>query len=182
MTFKKGHKLGFKKGNTMGIKFPKGNKISVGNKGNRDNPNVVTYKPEYAQMMIDYFEKSPHLKEVRKGWAKEYNRDGTTKKESENTDLMPNRMPSFLGFARSINTWPQQLLDWCRYEEFRLTYNKCKEFQKEWLVNVGLSGYTPATSFMFVAKNFTDMKDKQDIDITSGGEKLGVIELPRREK
>lgn len=46
-------------------------------------------------------------------------------------------------------------------KEFCNAYKEAKEMQKEFLINLGLSGNTPPAAFIFVAKNVTDMKDEK---------------------
>ena len=62
-------------------------------------------------------------------------------------------------------------------EDFGGAYNRCRNIQKECLMRLGLTGISPPASFIFVAKNITDMRDSSDI--TSGGKPLqGVVMLP----
>lgn len=46
-------------------------------------------------------------------------------------------------------------------KEFCNAYNDAKMMQKEFLINLGLSGTTPPAAFIFVAKNVTDMRDEK---------------------
>lgn len=64
--------------------------------------------------------------------------------------------------------------------EFAEAYEYVKEMQKETLIDLGLSGAAPPASFIFVTKNLTDMKDKSEQDVTSGGKSLGVAFLPQK--
>jgi hypothetical protein len=120
------------------------------------------YKPEYAQMMLDYFDIQPY----------EVNEDGK---------LKGNRMPTLERFAIQIDVDPNCLYTWANakdennellYPEFFSTYNKCKAMQKDILVTNGLLGNYVSNFAIFVATNFTDMASKSEVDNTSGGERI----------
>lgn len=60
-------------------------------------------------------------------------------------------------------------------QDFCNAYKEAKELQKEYLINLGLSGATPPAAFIFVAKNVTDMKDEKNHLLT--GADGGPIEV-----
>lgn len=60
-------------------------------------------------------------------------------------------------------------------KEFCGSYNDCQAIQKETLISAGLSGKTNPAFTIFTAKNITDMRDRTETDITTGGEKIAGI-------
>lgn len=138
----------------------KGNKYALGNKGGK--PPIVSKddRPTLFKEMLDDFQN--HL---------------------DNFDQ--NKSPIFIeNWCRKHNLSDQTLRNYLEAnEEFLATYNKCKQIQKEILIQGGLKGYFNPTAFIFTAKNITDMRDKVETDLTSGGKELkGLIYLPARQK
>lgn len=162
---------------------PKGNQYALGNPGNPNASAPIKYKPEYCQMLIDFFS-IPPMKEV---FVDHFNKDGSiayveSKKE-------PNDPPFFHNFATSIgiketltlNRWTE------KYPEFNEAFLRAKELQKYFLISNGLRGNYNPTAFMFVAKNMTDMRDQQNLDITSQGKAMSLtpdqaLKLSQRDK
>lgn len=127
-------------------------------KNNTGRPTL--YDPDYCRDIVLYFEKAPLTKQITETST---NADGETFEKVKNVAA---RMPCFSDYARKIGTQNQTLLDWCKqHNEFLQAYNECKELQKQWLIEIGLSGFAPPASFIFVAKNITDMKDKSEQDL-----------------
>jgi hypothetical protein len=104
------------------------------------------YKPEYCQEIVAFFDKEP-----------------TTQEKAE-TGLVI--FPTFERFAANINVHISTLEEWVKvYEEFSLSYKKCKEMQKAFLIQAGLNGLYAPAAFCFVAKNCTDMRDQTDVKL-----------------
>lgn len=59
--------------------------------------------------------------------------------------------------------------------EFHNSYKEAKELQKEFLMSLGLAGVTPSGAYIFTAKNVTDMRDKQEVDLSSNGKEIKTI-------
>jgi len=147
------------------------------------------FKKKYIKDIIDFFSVEPYEKEIMKT-SKEYYATGTLKKESEEYRLIPNKLPTLFSFARKIGVSYKTVWSWAfekeeaeldkDLKEFRNAYNEAKEMQKEFIISIGLSGAANAPFAIFTAKNVTDMRDKVETDITSGGEKLGVLILPQK--
>lgn len=77
------------------------------------------------------------------------------------------KFPTFERFALNIGVHHQTLLNWCdAHAKFFEAYKKCKEIQKDLLIEGGLSGHYNAAFTMFLAKNVTDLKDKQEVEHT----------------
>jgi hypothetical protein len=133
----------------------KGNKYALGNNGGRHPIVDIDKREELFNTMLNDFQ--AHL-----------------------DDFDNNKSPIFIeNWCRKHNLSDQTLRNYLdENEEFLATYKKCKQIQKELLILGGLKGYFNPTAFIFTAKNITDMRDKTETDLTSGGEKLGVIILP----
>ena len=116
------------------------------------------YKPEYCSQIIAFFD-IPLSERVLKSHT-------TGKNEYEKDEYIdkPNPVPFFSKFARVIGVHVDTLNEWCKvYPEFSEAYNTCKDIQKEFLIGNGLSGLYPPASFIFTAKNITDMRDSQEV-------------------
>lgn len=124
--------------------------------------------------MIDFFDKPKNYERVKSTMTNE--EKGYSKEE---TELVANDLPTLYRFAQSIGVDKLSLLRWVdEYPEFCNAYNAIKELQKEFLMDNGLKGLYPPSTFIFVAKNVTDMTDERKVDVTSAGEKLGYVVLP----
>jgi hypothetical protein len=118
------------------------------------------YKPEYCQQLVDFFS-GPKNERVKKAYI-----TGKNKYEKTEYETVPCDLPFFSAFARKIGVdhetltseWPKQ------YEDFSVAYNTAKQLQKEFLVTNGLRGLYPPASFIFTAKNITDMRDTQVLE------------------
>lgn len=134
------------------------------------------YDPKYCQMMIDFFDipKSERVLKKTKSVSKgEYSID-----EEEFEDV-PNDLPTLYRFAKSIGCSKTTVIEWTeQHPEFLNAYNAIKDIQKEFLMSNGLKGLYPPSSFIFVAKNVTDMTDQKNIDHTTQGKPLGYVVLP----
>lgn len=177
----------------------KGNKNAVGNNGGRPSQ----FKPQYVDELIAFFDIEPMRElvyERSKEWYREGKGDaeGQVKKFSEKIRHIPNKMPTLFRFARKIdvsyvtvNNWYKQGKETITEEgpdkgnlahpelaPFSEAYDAAKEMQKEFLITIGLAGAAPPSAYIFTAKNVTDMRDKVETDVTTKGEKLGVVFLP----
>lgn len=116
------------------------------------------YKPEYCEEIIEFFSVEPY-REVEVTHRNKKGEEWTT------SELRANKLPFFSAFARKINVDDDTLGRWCEaYPEFCGAYKKCKSLQKEFMIHNAISGlYNPA-SFIFTAKNITDMRDKQEVE------------------
>lgn len=136
---------------------PKGNKYALGNNGGAPSQ----YDPEYCQAIIDYFTVDPYYIEEINHYGKNGALAWVDKKR------MSNPLPKFHEFAGTIGVTHATLLNWCKsHEEFFEAYERAKELQKFFLIENGLNGCYNPSSFIFVAKNITDMKDKQEHEVS----------------
>lgn len=134
------------------------------------------YKDEYPEKMVAFFNVDKTQK-VTLERTKKYNKDGTLIQDTEKYKIIPNDLPTFEAFARSIDVSDRTLENWYnavvdseadeperKHPEFFRAYNRCKGLQKEFLVDNGLQGNSPPATTIFVLKNVTDMTDKQVIE------------------
>lgn len=118
------------------------------------------YKRSYCGEIIAFFRAEKNRREVKT--------IVTGKNEYEKTEYetVPNDLPTFAKFARKIGVNGDTLVSWAKKnKEFTAAYNMAKELQKEFLVDNGLAGLYPPASFIFTAKNVTDMRDKTETDV-----------------
>jgi len=139
--------------------------MSVSEKATKKSKHAVgrstKYKPEFCDKLIKYFDAEPwKIVEGKRAYR---------------------RMPTIEGFAKRIKVCISTIYNWIDKDhasfqpEFLDAYNKAKQLRKNWLIDVGLSGLSPANSFKFVAVNCTDMRDKVQEEHTGPGG--GPIEL-----
>lgn len=138
------------------------------------------YSKKFCKLLIKYFSEAPTQIQVLKKEIIKSN--GTI--EREYTTLAGN-FPTFSDFTFINKLGVHRLTEWYnakirndkwRYPEFREAYNRAKALQKNFITHNAMRGLTPPATFIFVAKNITDMRDKTDVDVTSGGKELkGVI-------
>jgi hypothetical protein len=127
------------------------------------------YKPRYCEALIKFFA-ARKSKRVLKAHI-----TGKNDYEKDEYETVPNELPTFAKFARKIGVNGDTIVEWAKkYKEFSAAYNVAKELQKEFLVDNGLAGLYPPASFIFTAKNVTDMRDKQEVEVT--GKKLIVLD------
>src|SRR5438105_2307280 len=138
------------------------------------------YKPEYCEEIIKFFSVEPYRKEVT-AEIKGYGKAGNQNFEKTEYKLVANPLPTLAKFARKIGVNKDTVIEWTKvHEEFSDAYNVAKDLQKDFLVDNGLAGLYPPASFIFTAKNITDMRDKQEVENNvhlTGFEKLNDDEL-----
>lgn len=126
------------------------------------------YKPEYCQQLIDYFSIEP-LEIIR---------------EQEITDTdggkyisrrLPQRFPWFEGFARKIGVHRNTLKNWCaEHPEFAEAYDTAKDLQREFIVDVALSGAAPPSFAIFTMKNVCGWRDERDLKLKKAKEEGNI--------
>lgn len=154
------------------------------NKGGRP----TKFKKEFSQELIKFFDIEPYRKETLEK-MKEYFESGKVKKESEKYQFVANKLPTLYRFSEKIGVVYSTVWRWAEkgewneedgekpleFQEFCNAYKAAKEIQKEFLISLGLSGTTPPSSYIFTAKNVSDMRDQSNLDLTSGGEKITAL-------
>lgn len=136
------------------------------------------YKPEYCTAIVKFFSVPKHTQFLKK----EITIESTGRHECE-YQLVASDLPTFEGFARSIEVNGDTVVEWTKaHDDFSAAYKVAKDLQREFLIDNGLKGLYPPASFIFTAKNITDMRDKvetenrTDVTIT-GLEKLNDEQL-----
>jgi len=125
-----------------------------------------SYDPKFCEEIVNYFSVEPfevltiHI-------------SGKNGYQKEEPKLLPCRFPTLERFACNINVNTDTLVEWAKnHPEFSAAYEKAKHMQKDILVTNGLNGQYASNFAIFVAKNFTDMKDKSETDITTLGKEI----------
>ncbi len=116
----------------------------------------TAYKPEYADLLLAYFEKNARAM----------------------------TLPHLSKWARTVaGVCHDTAIEWTKvHPEFSEAYKKAKDIQKEVLIEGALTGKFQQTFAIFTAKNITDMRDVQetknqtDVHVT-GFENLSDYEL-----
>lgn len=126
------------------------------------------YRTEYCQQLIDYFSIDP-----TKITADE------TVSSADGDKLiarrMPQRMPWLEGFARKIGVHRNTLRDWCDlHPEFAEAYETAKDLQREFIVDVALSGAAPASFAIFTMKNVCGWRDERDLKLKKAKEEGNI--------
>lgn len=169
---------------------PKGNKFA---KGNKTSGRPSKFKDSYCDEMIKFFDIQAYTQVVAEE-LKEYYANGSIKKEGKKYKQLPAKMPTLHRFARHIKVDYSTVYRWAekgewdgldkegnptpidpKFEVFCNTYKASREMIKEFLNDLALAGITPSGSFKFIATNYTDMRDKQETEVTHKG---SIIYLP----
>lgn len=123
------------------------------------------YKPEYCDMIVEWFNIEPITFEVH---------DGVPVK-------IPAKFPTFEKFAHSIGVTHETLRAWSNDEkkpEFSVAYKKAWDLQEAVFTEGVMQGAWQQTFSIFLAKNKFGWKDKQETHHTHelGGEiKVSII-------
>lgn len=144
------------------------------------------FKKEYISQLIKFFDIEPTRKEIMKVTTKNGGEVSTEYKH------VANRMPSIVKFAKKINVDYTTVYRWAHHgddsqtakdivsgtgvssdrirqlagmAEFSKAYKTCKQQQKDFLMDNGLIGASPASAYIFTAKNVAGMRDKVEQDV-----------------
>lgn len=136
---------------------PKGNKFAIGNTGGR--PRLVE-KEDLPAFGLEMEE-----------WARNKFEKLLAEKNKEA------KMPFFLKtFAYEYGLSEDTLKNYREANrEFFVSYIKVREIVAQMLMIGGLKGWWHPTAYIFTAKNETDMRDRIDTDITSGGKPIDFL-------
>lgn len=139
------------------------------NKGGRP----TKYKEKYCEEIVEFFSVPPYEDKV----TESYNKMG---REIKTYHRGANDIPFLSGFARKIGVCHDTILEWAeKHEGFSVALKKAKELQEEFLITNGLLGLYNSTFAIFTAKNITDMRDQQNIQVDALIEgAVGVAYLP----
>jgi hypothetical protein len=135
----------------------------------------TTWKPEYNQAIIDWFEDAAlhPFREVVDNHGR--------------IQLVPKRCPTLEGFAHSIGTVPQVLERWAeeenkdKYPGFSESHSRALKLQKDFLLATAQSGAADSRFTMFMLKNNHGMRDTTDITNDGGKFEPPVIINPGKD-
>jgi len=158
-------------------KYPKKNNLPEEPQEHKRVGRPTKYKPEFAQMLIDFFSIDPTYEEE----VTYTNKKGETWSK---TEKKPNFLPTFERFAHSIGVNDDTVVTWAKakrskgsakYPEFSAAYTRAKQLQKDILVQNALAGrYNPAYA-IFLSKNITDMRDKVEVPVDDKGNPVPFV-------
>lgn len=138
------------------------------------------YEDRYCDELVLYFDVEKY-KDITVEKYTRFNKDGEVASETEKYKRVANDLPTFESFAKKLGVHYSSLREWATakvnpeakegepdygkllHPEFSEAYNVAKALQKDFLIQNGLHGHYPPASFIFVAKNITDMTDTQVI-------------------
>lgn len=127
------------------------------------------YEERYCQEIIDFFNKEPYETipiEIENKEGEIVPSVATDK--WGNPILKPCPLPTKEKFSFSIGVDRTTLHEWAKkHKEFSLAIKKAEDLQKDLLIQGGLVATYDKTFAIFVAKNVTDMKDRQELDVNN---------------
>lgn len=119
------------------------------------------YKPEYCEKIIEFFDREPWTPKTQESLSR------TGEKVSIITNV-PCKLPTYERFAFEVGVHRDTLHEWCKnHPKFSDAYKKCKDLQKEILIQNGLFAFYDKSFAIFTAKNVTDMRDKVEVEQSS---------------
>ena len=131
----------------------------------------TTYKPEYAQMLLDYMSNN-YVREVEQTHT---NRKGeswsTTEEKAEPLRFITQ-------FAREVVGVTIDCLErWAKkYDDFGRAYTHARQIQSEHILQCGFLGLADGNMAKFAAVNLTDLKDGPNQAIGQGNTLILVID------
>lgn len=126
------------------------------------------YDPKYCEELLAFFDVDPWTLEEKVMTR----RDGSEVSEAVR---LPTRLPTFERFAHKIGVHVDTMIEWANkkdeagnlvHPEFSEAYKRAKQLQKDLLVENGLQGLYNTPWSIFLAKNITDLRDKQEHEHT----------------
>jgi len=150
------------------------------------------FRKEFTAELIKFFDIEPTRKEVMET-VTEFNSHGEAKKTAEKFKHIPNKFPTLIQFAKKIKVSYWSLQYWAEkgsdynidrklakneglsakeidmmkeLSHFSKAYKSAKELQQDFLMQNGLMGASPASAYIFTAKNVTKMRDKVEQDVS----------------
>lgn len=146
-------------------RFIEGNSQDTNKNGTAGRP--TDYKSEYCEQIVEFFDVPP-FKTVEL-----ITTDKRTGRKYANQEFQGSALPTMERFAANIGVDDDTLVEWGKkHPEFAAAVLRAKRLQKDILVTNGLLGLYNGGFAQFVARNFTDMRDKQELDLTSGGKRI----------
>lgn len=123
------------------------------------------YNEKYCEQVIEFFNRKPYEPIMLEG------DDGESYPATNQQGkvlMTPCPLPTKEAFATSIGVHRESLINWAKkHPAFFDAIKKAEDLQKDILIQNGLIGNYDKTFAIFVAKNVTDMHDKQVIENTN---------------
>lgn len=120
------------------------------------------YEAKYCELLIEYFEamaRAPERDGLEVVSEQTGGKTGYLKREVRKICA---ELPTIEGFAISIKIPSSTVRKWAKdHEGFGDAYVRAKDIQRQLLVDRGLTRQYDPQAFAFVAKNITDMTDRQ---------------------
>lgn len=146
---------------------------------------LSTYKPEYCAGVIQFFKKIcdvPYnvVEQIvkKKDGTPIMNRAGEPLIDKT---LVPNTPPYLVDYAMEVGVRVTTLQDWAiAHPDFNDALMHAKELRTKMLVNNGMIGLYNPNSWIFAAKNLSNMTDRTDI--TSKGDQVFNVKLQSFDK
>ncbi len=126
------------------------------------------YSPAYCAEMLTYFTSAvaTEMQTWEESYEEEQGVKGPVKRVKGAVRAITGALPTFERFANSIGVSTSTLRAWAeKHDDFGYAYERCKEVQKDFLMQGGLNGRMNPQAMIFVAKNITDMKDDNTLTV-----------------
>ncbi len=148
--------------------FKKGNEVGKKTRFEKDNKAASKYKPEYCEMLIDYFNQPSTKVEYKETYYKgELN--------SRTPIVMPAEYPTFELFAAKLGVSVRTLKNWCEEDpRFADCYARAKEIQYGKLTSLAVMGIYNPVYAKFEAVNNHDKQDKSEVEQKVSGNIGGI--------
>ncbi len=119
------------------------------------------YNDKYCEDIIEFFSIPTTYEEEITNVNKKTGEEFTTYVEKAN------QLPTFEGFAKKISVDTDTLMNWTKeHASFAQAYARCKQLQKDFLVQNALLGHYNTAFSIFLAKNITDLRDKVENNVS----------------
>lgn len=120
------------------------------------------YKPEYAQQLIDYFNREV-VKEIKTVTSGSNGKGGEWSKEEKRYEAL--FFPTLELFANELNVNDETLLEWAKvHPEFSAAYTRAKHIQKGVLLQHTMTGKLNSNFAQFFAINEFGMQSKSVVE------------------
>jgi len=118
------------------------------------------YKAVYCDKLIEFFDiepyediELPHYKKGEISWI--------------DKKRVSTRLPTLRKFAKNIGVAYRTVYNWTKaHEGFLHAFTHAQVIRKEYLIDGALAGLYMPLTFKFIAVNMTDMRDKQDHEVS----------------
>jgi hypothetical protein len=118
--------------------------------------NKTQYKPEYDNLILEFFSGPPFKEEIEK----KYYKNGQIIKTMRQ---VANPLPFLSGFARKIGVNSSTLYKWAqKYPSFGMAYTQAKELTLEFLVTNTLLKLYDSQFGKFAAQNISEWRDVKE--------------------